>query len=70
MHKGIIASLALCLILSGCSSKKSAEYDQVDLIIYQTCIDKATGGMKNFIYPDFYMDNAIAACKKYLPVKK
>ena len=69
MKKFTVALVVLSFLLSGCSSQAKSEYDQVSLFIYQNCIDKATGSMKSFLSSEFYVDNAIEACQKYLPVK-
>jgi hypothetical protein len=69
VSRKILILVILGVFLSGCSSPVQSKYDEVDLIVYQNCIDKGTNGMVNFLNSEFYIDNAIEACKKYLPTK-
>lgn len=70
MSKNVLLLITAALLLAGCSSPTQSKYDEVELIIYQNCIDKGTGGMQNFMNSEFYLDNAIEACKKYFPTKR
>jgi hypothetical protein len=73
MIKRLALLFTSLLLLTACGSTSNEvddlKYDEVELIHYQTCISAATGGMKNFFSAQFYMDNAILACKKYKPTK-
>ena len=62
------------LLVTGCSSVTSYEekYDEVQLIQYEACFEFAVNAWKNatFTSSEFVTDNAIEACKKYLPIKQ
>ena len=70
MAKRFLSLITLGVLLSGCSSPVQSNYDEVELIVYQNCIDKGTNGMENFLNSEFYLDNAIEACEKYLPTAR
>lgn len=62
------------LLVTGCSSDTSyeAKYDEVQLIQYKACFEFAVNGWNNASYlnSELVTDNAIEACKKYLPIKQ
>jgi hypothetical protein len=64
------------LLLTGCSStspESKPEYDEVDLIKFQTCLDTYLNGiMKSgtFLLANQYTEQAIETCSALKPVKK
>ena len=72
MNKLIIGLCSSALLLTGCSSTASTEpkYDEVDLIHYQTCIDKYMSNTIFYALADQVTQDAMDTCKKYLPTKK
>jgi len=64
------------LLLTGCTSttpESQPEYDAVDLIKYQTCLDTYLNGvMKSgtYLLANQYTEQAIETCRALEPVKK
>ncbi len=73
MIKRLALFSASLLLLTACGAGSNEmnvpKYDEVELIHYQACISGATSSMKGFMVAEFYVDNAILACKKYKPSK-
>jgi hypothetical protein len=74
--KPLISVLVGLLVLTGCSSevKKELKYDELDLMIYQQCLDNlksptelATASIESRLKAAGY---ARDLCQEYLPVKK
>ncbi len=63
-------------ILTGCTANTAEsppEYDQVDLITYNVCIEKVVDGWVKsgtFLLTSQYVEQAKTECSKLLPVKK
>ena len=72
MKKLIIGLCFSALLVTGCSNGSSSEpkYDAVDLIHYQTCIDKYMSNTIFYALADQVTQDAMDTCKKYLPTKK
>lgn len=63
------------LFLTGCGSEASKElkYDELDLMIYQQCLDNLKVQSGSRATPDQLVKGAGAAkilCEEYLPIKK
>ena len=72
LHLSVL-SVLVASIVTGCSSTASVEpnYDEVQLIQYKACFEFAVNSWNNASYVNSEMitDNAIEACKKYLPIE-
>jgi PBP1b-binding outer membrane lipoprotein LpoB len=75
--KSYLSLLAVsALLLTGCTSttpESQPEYDEVDLIKYQTCLDTYLNGiMKSgtYLLANQYTEQAIDTCSALEPVKK
>jgi len=70
----LIPLVLLSLIpLSGCASSPTYEpkYDELDLIHYQTCLDKYISSNDwTYILSDRVTEMALENCKPYLPTKE
>jgi uncharacterized protein YcfL len=73
--KSYLSVLAIsALLLTGCSStapESKPEYDEVELMVYQACLNKY---MKEndytFLMTEIVTQNAVEECKAFKPVKK
>ena len=77
--KPLISALLGLLMLTGCSSQANSEpeikYDEAELIIFQTCVENYVSGSTNsrfgsYLDVESYTEQAILACRKFLPTKK
>ena len=73
-HLSVLAISAL--LLTGCSTptpEGKPEYDEVELMVYQQCIEKIVDGYLNkgfFLMVPTYIENAEQECIGLKPVKK
>ena len=67
------------LLLSGCSSQANSEpeikYDEVELIVFRTCVENYVSGSTNsrfgsYLNVKYATEEAIVECRKFLPTKK
>ena len=67
------------LLLTGCSSQANSEpeikYDEVELIVYQTCVENYVSGSTNsrfgsYLFVPSVTEQAKVECRKFLPTKK
>ena len=73
MNKLFPLVLLSLIPLSGCASSPTYEpkYDELDLIHYQTCLDKYISSNDwTFILSDRVTEMALEHCKPYLPTKE
>ena len=76
MKSHLSALTVTALLLTGCTSttpESQPEYDEVDLIKYQTCLDTYLNGiMKSgtYLLANQYTEQAIETCRALEPVKK
>ncbi len=76
MNKLLPVLAISALFLTGCSTptpESKPEYDEVDLIKYQTCLDTYLNGiMKSgtYLLANQYTEQAIETCRALEPVKK
>lgn len=73
----ILSLLAIsALFLTGCSTptpEGKPEYDEVELMVYQQCIEKIVDGYLNkgfFLMVPTYIENAEQECNELKPLKK
>jgi hypothetical protein len=60
------------LLLTGCAAESKYEYDEVDLMIYEKCIEQALGNSERirpqfYIFQPYQLDAAKETCKDLLP---
>ena len=60
------------LLLTGCAAESKYEYDEVDLMIYEKCIEHALGNSERirpqfYIFQPYQLDAAKETCKDLLP---
>ena len=73
MNKLIAVVLLSLIPLSGCATTPTYEpkYDELDLIAYQTCLDKYISANDwSYILSDRVTEMALENCKPFLPVKR
>ena len=67
------------LLLTGCSSQANSEseikYDEVELIVFRTCVENYVSGSTNsrfgsYLNVKYATEEAIVECRKFLPTKK
>jgi hypothetical protein len=75
--KSYLSALAIfALLLTGCSTpspESKPEYDEVELMVYQQCIEKIVDGYLNkgfFLMVPTYIENAEQECNGLKPLKK
>lgn len=73
--KGLASMAGIVLLVSGCSStpESKPEYDQLQLVIYENCLDALIEGRDWERLPDGYnldvWQNILESCKTYKPRK-
>jgi hypothetical protein len=68
---GTLVLLISIPLLTSCSSNSNElKYDEVDLIEYQSCLDRFTGTNKYFSNPIQDVETAKVFCAPLLPKKK
>ena len=74
MNKLLPVLAISALLLTGCSTptpESKPEYDEVELMVYQACLNKY---MKEndytFLMTEIVTQNAVEECKAFKPVKK
>lgn len=75
--KLLISVLVGLLLLTGCSSQANLEpeikYDEVELIVYQTCVENYVSGstrLGSYLFVPAVTEQAKVECRKFLPTKK
>jgi len=59
------------LLVTGCAENSKSQYDEVDLIVYQSCINFFLNGVGgNFRQAELWTNAAKEYCEAYLPVKQ
>ena len=74
--KLFIAQSTTALLLAGCTSAPSVEpkYDELDLMVYNLCLDKMVGGNLDSKYSFYFMvptyiESALEECAEFRPIK-
>jgi len=76
MNKLLPVLAISAVLLTGCSTptpESKPEYDEVELMVYQQCIEKIVDGYLNkgfFLMVPTYIENAEQECRILKPVKK
>ncbi len=76
MKSHLLALTVTALLLTGCASntpESKPEYDQVELLTYNICLQKVVDGWVSkgtWLLTEQYLDQAKNECKAFKPVKK